>query len=127
MGVGLKMPTGNSNASDTFPNALGQDVRDRPVDQSIQLGDGGWGFNVSAEGFKQFGVVAAFASGVYVFNPKDENETLSPPALLNPAGPQAVAAAQRYNTVSDSYLVRGGLGIRRPESHRLVGDGGDTD
>jgi hypothetical protein len=115
IGVGLKMPTGNSNASDTFPNALGQDVRDRPVDQSIQLGDGGWGFNVSAEGFKQLGVVAAFASGVYVFNPKDENETLSPPALLNPVGPQAVAAAQRYNTVSDSYLVRAGLGIAVPK------------
>jgi hypothetical protein len=114
-GVGLKMPTGNDNASDMFPNALGQDARERPVDQSIQLGDGGWGFNVSLEGFKQFGPVAAFASGVYVFNPKDQNETLSPPALLNPVGPQAVAAVQRYNTVSDSYLVRGGIGVAIPK------------
>lgn len=114
IGVGLKMPTGNSNATDVFPNAMGQDQRERPVDQSIQLGDGGWGFNVSAEAFRLFGPVAAFASGMYVFNPKDQNGTLSPPALLNPAGPEVVHAAQRFNTVSDSYLVRAGLGIGVP-------------
>lgn len=115
IGAGLKMPTGNSNATDMFPNALGLDVRERPVDQSIQLGDGGWGFNLSLEGFKQFGVVSTFASGMYVFNPKDQNNTLSPPALLNPAGPSAVAEAQRFNTVSDSYLVRAGVGIPVPK------------
>jgi hypothetical protein len=115
IGLGVKMPTGNSKATDMFPNALGLDVRERPVDQSIQLGDSGWGVSVSAEGFKQFGVVAAFASGVYVFNPKDQNDTLSPPALLNPVCPQAVADAQRYNTVSDSYLARAGVGVAVPK------------
>jgi hypothetical protein len=115
LGVGLKMPTGDSGATDMFPNALGQDVRERPVDQSIQLGDSGWGFGLSLEGFRQFGPISAFASGVYIFNPKDQNGTLSPPALLNPVGPSAVAAAQRYNTVSDSYLVRTGVGVAVPK------------
>ncbi len=114
-GVGVKMPTGNSTATDMFPNGLGQDVRERPVDQSIQLGDSGWGFNVTAEGFKQFGYVSAFASGVYLFNPKDQNDTLSPPALLNPVGPTAVAEVQRFNTVSDSYLARAGVGVAVPK------------
>jgi hypothetical protein len=111
IGVALKTPTGESGVTDSFPNALGQDVRVRPVDQSIQLGDGGWGFNLSAEAFKQFGPISAFASGVYLFTPKDQNRTLSPPALLNPLGPEAVDIRQRFNTVSDSYLVRAGVGV----------------
>jgi hypothetical protein len=115
VGAALKMPTGNSNATAMFPNGAGQDVRERPVDQSIQLGDGGWGFSLSAEGFKQLGRVVAFASGVYVFNPRDQNETLSPPALLNPVGPASVPAVQRFNTVSDSYLVRAGIGVAVPK------------
>lgn len=109
LGLGLKLPTGESNAMDTFPNARGEDERERVVDQSIQLGDSGWGFALSVEGFTQIGKLTAFASSVYLFNPKDQNETFSPPAMLNPAGPGAVAEVQRYNTVSDSYLVRAGL------------------
>jgi hypothetical protein len=114
LGVGVKMPTGEGQATDMFPNALGQDVRERPVDQSIQLGDTGWGLSVTFEGFKQFGFVTTFASGVYQFNPKDQNDTLSPPALLNPVGPQAVDERQRFNTVSDSYLARFGVGVPVP-------------
>jgi len=112
---GVKMPTGNSEVTDLFPNAQGTDVKDRFVDQSIQLGDSGWGFALSAEGFKQFGPVVAFGSGVYMFNPKDQNDTYSPPALLNPVGPQNVAEVQRYNTVSDSYLIRAGAGFGVPK------------
>jgi hypothetical protein len=115
LGIALKMPTGKSDATDMFPNALGLDVRERVVDQSIQLGDSGWGFGASAEAFKQFGYVATFASGVYIFNPKGQNDTLSPPALLNPVGPEAVAAVQRFNTVSDSYLARAGVGVAVPK------------
>ena len=111
----VKMPTGNSEVMDAFPNALGTDIKDRYVDQSIQLGDSGWGFGISAEGFKQFGPVVTFVSGVYMFNPKDQNDTYSPPALLNPVGPQNVAEVQRYNTVSDSYLFRGGVGFGVPK------------
>ena len=115
VGAAVKMPTGNSDATDRFPNAQGKDVRERPVDQSIQPGDGGWAFALLAEGFRQFGRASAFVSGVYVVNPKDQNDTLSPPALLNPVGPDAVAVAQRYNTVSDSYLLRAGLGMAIPK------------
>jgi hypothetical protein len=115
VGVGVKMPTGHSNATDAFPNAQGLDVRDRPVDQSIQLGDGGWGLAISVEAFRAFSRISTFASGVYVINPKGQNDTLSPPALLNPAGPNAVAEAQRFNTVSDSYLIRAGVGVAVPK------------
>ena len=86
VGLGLKAADGQQQRPDMFPNAQGRDVRERPVDQSIQLGDSGYGFVLSFEGFKQFGVMTAFGSGVYMFNPKDQNDTLSPPALLNPVG-----------------------------------------
>lgn len=43
IGFGMKVPTGNSEVRDLFPNAQGLDVRNRVVDQSIQLGDGGRG------------------------------------------------------------------------------------
>lgn len=46
---GIKAPTGNYHASDSFflPNAP---PTKRPVDQSIQLGDGGWGGDTSNTG-----------------------------------------------------------------------------
>ena len=114
VGAGLKIPTGNENASDKFPNALGQDLRERVVDQSIQLGDSGWGFLATLEAFKQFGNLSVFGSGVYLFNPKGQNRTLSPPSMLNPVGPLAVNEKQRFNTVSDSYLVRAGVAYALP-------------
>ncbi len=110
IGVALKMPTGNSAVTDLFPNALGQDIRLRVVDQSIQPGDGGWGFLVTLEAFKSLGDFTLFGSGAYLFNPRGQNDTLSAPAFLNPAGPEAVPADFRYNTVGDSYIARVGLG-----------------
>jgi hypothetical protein len=35
--------------------------------------------------------------------------------MLNPVGPEAVDARFRYNTVSDSYLLRGGFGVPVPK------------
>jgi hypothetical protein len=110
LGLSVKAPTGDSDVEDVFPNALGQDVRSRVVDQSIQLGDSGWGFSVSFEAFKQLADLTAFGSGVYLFNPRGQTDTPSPPALLNPAGPQAVDSRFRFNSVSDSYLFRAGFG-----------------
>jgi hypothetical protein len=115
IGFGSKVPSGDSEVHDLFPNAQGLDVRDRVVDQSIQLGDGGWGFYISSEAFRQFGNFTLFGSGVYLFNPRTQNETVSPPAMLNPVGPQAVDSRFRYNTVNDSYLVRGGVGYPFPK------------
>ncbi|HWP83886.1 MAG TPA: hypothetical protein VNN17_01740 [Terriglobia bacterium] len=114
LGFGLKTPTGDSEVHDLFPNAQGLDVRERVVDQSIQLGDGGWGFYLASEIFWQIQKFTVFGSGIYVFNPRTQNDTFSPPAMLNPVGPSAVDSRFRYNTVSDSYLLRGGVGFPFP-------------
>jgi hypothetical protein len=114
LGFAVKTPSGNSNAQDLFPNAQGLDLRQRVVDQSIQLGDGGWGFLISTEAFRQVGKLTLFGSAVYLFNPRTRNDSLSPRAMLAPAGPAAIDPKERYNTVSDSYLVRGGAGLPLP-------------
>lgn len=108
IGLNLKMPTGESAATDLFPNAAGQDIRTRVVEQSIQPGDGGWGFVLSFEAYKAVGDFLLFATGSYVFNPQGQNDTLSPSARLAVAGPTAVAEHVRYNSIGDSYLVRAG-------------------
>lgn len=108
IGLSLKMPTGESAATDLFPNAAGQDIRTRVVEQAIQPGDGGWGFTLSFEAYKVVGDFLLFASGNYVFNPQGQNDTLSPSARLAVAGPTAVAEHVRYNSIGDSYLVRAG-------------------
>jgi hypothetical protein len=110
LGLSLKIPSGDSHVQDLFPNGAGQDIRLRDVDQSIQPGDGGWGFVLSGQAYKAVGDFTLFASGAYLFNPRGQNNTLSAPAFLNPAGPQAVAANIRYNTVPDSYIFQAGLG-----------------
>jgi hypothetical protein len=110
IGFGVKIPTGDSKVQALFPNAAGQDIQLRDVDQSIQPGDDGWGISVSLEFYKVIGNFTVFANGAYLFNPKGHNDTLSAPAFLNPAGPTAVPEAIRFNTVADSYIVRGGFG-----------------
>ncbi len=56
IGLGLKIPIGNYNASDIFYN-VGVDGSSevRPVDQSIQPGDGGFGFTFDFQWYQRLG------------------------------------------------------------------------
>ena len=53
VGFGLKTPSGNNDALDYFFQPNGSDVRG-PVDQSIQLGDGGVGIILQRQAFQNF-------------------------------------------------------------------------
>ncbi len=82
MGVGIKMPTGNANVQDEFHRrtADGRDsVTTKPVDQSIQLGDGGWGINLELSGFRQLFTRrgALVFNGFYLANPENVNYIVS--------------------------------------------------
>ncbi|HET8736368.1 MAG TPA: hypothetical protein VFM69_07200 [Pricia sp.] len=106
VGLGLKIPTGNYNASDIFYNVGPEGAPQvRPVDQSIQPGDGGFGITLDFQVYRK--LVEDFylyAGGFYLINPRETNgirtfrETLSP-ILEN----EAIAA------VPDQYSVRAGL------------------
>jgi hypothetical protein len=101
VGGGVKLPTGNSEATDVFPDGNGQNNVARYVDISAQPGDGGWGIIVDALGFKEMGRFLAFGSGTWLANPQ------------NTGGPTratlaATAAPANVNTISDQFVFRSG-------------------
>lgn len=104
LGVGLDLPTGDDSARDVFPTydpARGQLVPiSRPVDQSIQLGDGGYGVLLSFYGFRHVTQrLSLIAEGTYAATPEETNGVASLSA--NPF--------ERELSIADSYALRGGL------------------
>jgi hypothetical protein len=78
LGVGLKLPTGNNEVTDDFFAADGS-VTQRPVDQSIQPGDGGWGILLQAQAFHRVGARAqAYLLGSYLLSPRETTSVPSP-------------------------------------------------
>lgn len=107
LGLSIKAPTGDANVSDEFHRRT-RDGRDsvitRPVDQSIQLGDGKWGLNVEMQAFRSvFSRAAVFFNGFYLFNPSNVNNTLTRGTLT---GADPITA---YHSVADQFAARLGL------------------
>ncbi len=77
IGLGLKIPTGNYNAKSTFYNVGPEGEPElRPVDQSIQLGDGGFGLIVDAQGIRNlYSKLFLYYDGFYMFNARNTNGT----------------------------------------------------
>ena len=122
-GLGLKFPTGNSNVQGDFHKMTesGMDtIITKPVDQSIQLGDGGWGFSAEVQGFwKVFNRGWLYFTGYYLFNPESVNETLSRGYL------DGVNPIIAYHSIPDQYA--GSVGINYglwPEAGLSVSLGG---
>ena len=115
IGGGVKMPTGSDDVRDTYPNLLsGQNAVEKSVDQSVQPGDGGWGFTADVQAFMTVKKAVLFTSGSYLANPRDTNTTPSIIVGLGVATPANVD--RQVNSVADQYLVRAGaiapLGIK---------------
>ena len=76
IGVGVKLPTGNYDCTDLFYNqGAGKNVDSiLPVDQSIQLGDGGVGITIDLQGYHpitdNIGISSSF---FYMANPRETN------------------------------------------------------
>ncbi|MEZ4958679.1 MAG: transporter [Saprospiraceae bacterium] len=106
LGLGIKAPTGKPDVEDDFHklDSLGNDYTTRrPVDQSIQLGDGGWGVNVELQAFYQlFNKASVYLNGFYLSNPRNINNTLRNPAS-DPNDPF------NYLSVADQYAARLGF------------------
>ena len=111
LGVGIKIPTGNPTVHDTFKvlNADGTfGTAVRPVDQSIQPGDGGFGFILDGSMFLRFGAgnVGWYTSGIYLFNPQEELEVNRGSVLLANSG------IAEHLSIADQYILRFGLGAK---------------
>lgn len=103
LGLGLKLPTGNAEVLDDFHKrtSTGADsIVRKAVDQSIQLGDGGFGFSIEAQGYQRlFKNASLFYSGFYLFNPRNTNNNFR-------GGNNPIT---RYNSVPDQFAFRVGM------------------
>lgn len=102
LGLGLKTPTGQKDATDIFTRTNGPTLD--YVDQSIQPGDGGWGFTAELYAWRElFARTAVYLQGFYLFNPENINGVPTRIANLNNPNPDT------RMSVPDQYLARGGF------------------
>ena len=62
MGLGFKAPTGEHNEYDVYNDNNGLNPTSKPIDQSIEPGDGGWGALLEVQGFTQVSRPFVFGS-----------------------------------------------------------------
>jgi hypothetical protein len=135
-GLGVKLPTGNYKVKDKFYKDT-ETILDGPVDQSIQLGDGGFGVTTEVNAYynftHKFGVYGNF---YYLVNPREENGV----STARGGTPSQTAIDYKTTTMSvpDQYMARAGanfnlaqfgasLGMRYeciPSSDLIGGDEG---
>ena len=106
MGLGIKLPTGQYDYEDYWYNVGPDGTKElRPVDQSIQLGDGGTGFTAEANMFynftHNFGMYGNF---YYLSNPREQNGVRTYRETLTPA-----LANEAIMSVPDQYMARAGF------------------
>ena len=109
IGLGIKLPTGNYNYQDYFhtsdsTKALG------PVDQSIQLGDGGTGITGELNAYYNFSrAVSVYGNLYYLSNPREQNGIST--AREGKPSANAVRNGSDVMSVPDQYMVRAGVNI----------------
>jgi hypothetical protein len=77
LGLGIKAPTGDANVQGDFyklDKNKKEYIQRKIVDQSMQLGDSGWGYSVELQGYQSlFKNASAYYNGFYMFSPKGVN------------------------------------------------------
>ena len=110
LGVGVKIPTGQNNATDTFRVLSGTTVTNqiRTVDQSIQPGDGGFGILVDFSTFSAIagGKMSVYGSGAYLSTPGEKSNVQT----------YRTAPGEEVMSIADQYLARGGVAFPVPRS-----------
>lgn len=97
--LALKIPTGPYDATGPALLADGTPVQ-ATADQSMQPGDGGWGFTVGTQAYKQvWWETLTYFQGLYLFNPRNTNGV----ATFRSRPGETVMS------VADQYLFRGGV------------------
>lgn len=79
VGLGIKFATGDYQVADYFHKLTSRGTDSTvlgPVDQSIQLGDGGTGISFELNGYRNFGSrFSVYESFYYLINPREQNGT----------------------------------------------------
>jgi len=110
LSASLKLPTGINDAKGTTLLSTGQ-TQVRPFDESIQPGDGTWGFSLGTQAYRQtyFHTVGYF-TGSWLFSPQD---TTGVAQFRSAPGENVISA-------TDQYLWRGGLSHGVPKVRGLA-------
>ena len=109
VGAGVKFATGAYNVQDYFLNGATKARTLGPVDQSIQLGDGGTGISVDINAYYNFTHSFGFYGNFfYLANPRDVTPTLR---SSTPASATTVAVTGDVLSVPDQYLIRFGASL----------------
>lgn len=119
VGLGIKFATGDYKVQDFFytsdtTKALG------PVDQSIQLGDGGTGFTAEMNAYYNFSShIGVYGNFYYLSNPREQNGVSS----SRQATPSATAILYGSSTMSvpDQYMIRAGANVSAGNFSASVG------
>ncbi len=132
IGLGSKTSSGDNAVLNNWYFANGT-VGKRPVDQSIQLGDGGWGILLQTQMYRHvYKSLYAFGQGWYLMTPKNTTKIVSPyPGVplsvpdiysIRAGGAFAVNGVRglsanlgmRIDGIPVSDLIGGSDGFRRP-------------
>lgn len=105
----VKLPTGIDDA--TGSGLYKGQIIKATADQSMQPGDGSWGFNVATQAYKTlWRRASAYGQGSYLFNPRDTNGVVT---FRSQPG-------QGTMSVTDQYLYRGGISQGVPKIRGLA-------
>ena len=108
IGMGIKLPTGDYKYTDRFYTTTPGVTVTGPVDQSIQLGDGGTGITTEVNAYYNLTRnVNLYANFYYLINPRGENGTST--ARGGTPSASAVANTSDIMSVPDQLMLRGGV------------------
>jgi len=118
LGVGVKIPTGQNNSTDTFRVLSGNAVTNqiRTVDQSIQPGDGGFGVLVDVSTFTAVagGKLSVYGGGAYLMTPGEKSNVQT----------YRTAPGEEVMSIADQFLARGGVALPIPKVPNMTFSGG---
>jgi len=104
IGLGLSLPTGRNDLTNSVDKLDGKGAVPVLLDYSVQPGSGGWGMVLQWQSFRALGNEAAmYFSGNYVATPQNVTNVLRSTAAINP---QTLTV---YSSISDQYLMQGGI------------------
>lgn len=107
VGLGVKLPTGAYNYQDYF-HTTDSTKRLGPVDQSIQLGDGGTGLTLEVNAFYNFSSkFSVYGNFYYLSNPREVNGTST--ARGGTPSASAVKNGSDVMSVPDQWMGRAGV------------------
>ena len=107
VGLGMKLPTGDYKYQDRFYVNDSTSIVG-PVDQSIQLGDGGLGFTVEINSYYNVTKgLSLYGNFYYLLNPREQNGTST--ARGGVPSTAAMRNGSDIMSVPDQYMIRAGL------------------